>query len=124
MLFSPLESNQKGVRLQGKEDEPVATQQDCLSCRLIGFATCLTLSGFCFTEAFKLRSAVKQSSMSGRMPPSDPKAHTPMPSIKLRSNNVFKGPSPPIPQNVRLRYYSFIVLGTGTSFAGIYRLIM
>lgn len=118
MLFSPLESKQKG------EDSPVAVQQDCLSCRLIGFATCLALSGFCFTEAFRLRSAVRNSSMPGRMPPSDPKAHTPMPSIRIRSKNVFKGPAPPIPQNARLRFYSFILLGTGTSFAGIYRLVM
>lgn len=102
----------------------VTAKQDCLSCRLIGFATCLALSGFCFTEAFRLRSAVKQSSMLGRMPPSDPKAHTPMPSIKLRSKNAFKGQPLPIPQNARLRYYSFILLGTGTSFAGLYRLIM
>lgn len=126
MLFSPLESDQRNATQSQKSEDGsiVEVQKDCLSCRLIGFATCLVLSGFCFTEAFRLQVKIKQASMQGRMPPINPRTSTPIPSIKPRSKKAFKGNLPPMPKDARLRLYSFIILGTGTGFAGIYRLVM
>lgn len=124
MLFSPNESaTGLASERRSQKDAQSDDTEDCLGCRLIGFATCLTISGFCFTEAYRL-SPSRQ--MTGRMPPQQPSTSSPLPSARSQASPPSTGAKKLFPPtgSVRTRFVSLVVVGIGSASAGVYRLIM